>query len=63
MSQKDRTVDFASNISLKVSIYSDTNSNLFASNIGQKLNPGRTFIILFIDILLKKSARRLKINI
>jgi len=42
-------------IFLKVSIYSDTNSNPFAFNIERELNLGGISIILFIDILLKKS--------
>jgi len=43
-----------------VSIYSNANSNTSISNIGQELSPGRTSIVLPMDILLKKPARRLK---
>jgi len=58
--QKDRATNFASNISLKVSVYSNTNSNISASNIRQELSLGGTSIVLPMDILLKKPARRLK---
>jgi len=54
--QKNRAADFTSDISLKVSICSDTNFNLFTSNIGQELSPGGISIVLFTDILLKKLA-------
>ena len=43
-----------------MSIYSDTNSNISISNIGRDLSLGRISIVLSIDILLKKPARRLK---
>jgi len=43
-----------------VSIYSNTDSNPSASNIGQELSLGRISIVLPIDILLKKLAWRLK---
>ena len=60
MLQEDGAADFASNISLRVSVYSDIDSNPSASNIGQELSLGRTSVVLPIDILLKKLARRLK---
>jgi len=43
-----------------VSIYSDADSNSSASNIGQELSLGGTSVVLPIDILLKKPARRPK---
>jgi hypothetical protein len=43
-----------------VSVYSDANSNISASNIGQELSLGRIFIVLPIDILLKKLVWCLK---
>jgi len=43
-----------------VSIYSNTNSNISASNIGRELSLGGISIVLLIDILLKKPAQRLK---
>ena len=54
--QEDRAANFTSNISLRVSIYSDIDSNLSASNIGQELSLGGISIVLPIDILLKKLA-------
>ena len=54
--QEDGAANFASNISLRVSIYSDTNSNTSASNIGWELSLGRISVVLPIDILLKKLA-------
>ena len=41
-------------------IYSDIDSNLSVSNIGQELSLGRISVVLSIDILLKKLAWRLK---
>jgi hypothetical protein len=58
--QEDGAADFTSNISLRVSIYSNTDSNLSISNIGQELSPGGISVVLPADILLKKLARRLK---
>jgi len=43
-----------------VSVYSDTNSNTSASNVGRELSLGRTSIVLPADILPKKPAWRLK---
>jgi hypothetical protein len=43
-----------------VSVYSDANSNTSVSNIGRELSLGRTSVVLPVDILLKKLARRLK---
>jgi hypothetical protein len=43
-----------------VSVYSNANSNISASNIGRELSLGGTSIVLPMDILLKKLARRLK---
>ena len=43
-----------------MSVYSDTNSNISVSNIGQELSLGGISIVLPIDILLKKLAWRLK---
>ena len=43
-----------------MSIYSNIDSNLSISNIGQELSLGGISIVLPIDILLKKLARRLK---
>ena len=60
MSQEDRTADFASNISSRVSICSDADTDPSASDIGRELSPGRTSVVLPADILLKKPARRPK---
>jgi len=54
--QEDGAADFASDISLRVSVYSDANSNPSASNIGRELSLGRTSVVLPTDILLKKLA-------
>ena len=62
MLQEDRAADFASNISLKVSVYSDADTNPSASDIGRELSLGKISVVLFINILLKKPARRLKTN-
>ena len=43
-----------------MSVYSNIDSNLSISNIGRELSLGGIFIVLPIDILLKKLARRLK---
>ena len=43
-----------------MSVYSDIDSNLSVSNIGRELSLGGISIVLPIDILLKKLARRLK---
>jgi len=43
-----------------VSIYSDANSNISASNIGRELSLGGISIVLPTDILLKKLAWHLK---
>ena len=51
---EDGAANFASNISLRVSIYSNANSNTSASNIGRELSLGRTSIVLPTDILLGK---------
>ena len=56
MLQEDRAANFASDISLRVSVYSDANSNMSASNIGRELSPGRISVVLSTDILLKKLA-------
>ena len=56
MLQEDKAANFASNISLRVSIYSDANSNPSASNIGRELSLGRISVVLPTDILLKKLA-------
>ena len=58
--QEDRAANFASDISLRVSVYSNIDSNLSASNIGRELSLGGIFVVLPTDILLKKLARRLK---
>ena len=63
MSQEDKAADFTSNISLQVSVYSDADTNPSASDIGQELSPGGISIVLPVDILLKKLARRLKTDI
>ena len=62
-SQKDGAADFASDISSRVSIYSDANFNPPTFNIGQELSLGGTSVVLPADILLKKPARRLKTSI
>ena len=43
-----------------MSVCSDANSNPSASNIGRELSLGGISIVLPMDILLKKLARRLK---
>ena len=43
-----------------MSIYSNIDSNLLVSNIGRELSLGGISIVLPMDILLKKLARRLK---
>jgi hypothetical protein len=60
VSQEDGAADFASDISLRVSVYSDANSNPSASNIGRELSLGGTSVVLPADILLGKLARYLK---
>ena len=60
--QEDKVADFANNISLKVSVCSNTNTNLSVFNIGWELSLGKISVVLFIDILLKKPAQRLKTN-
>ena len=45
-----------------MSIYNDADSNLSISNIGRELSLGRISVVLPIDVLLKKLARRLKIE-
>ena len=57
---EDGVADFVSNISLRVSIYSNADSNVSAFNIGWELSPGRISIVLPVDILPKKPAQRLK---
>ena len=54
--QEDKTANFTSNISLKVSVYNDTDTNPSTSNIGREFSLGKTSVVLFIDILLKKPA-------
>ena len=61
--QEDKAADFTNNISLRVSVCSNTNTNPSVSNIGQELSLSKTSVVLFIDILLKKPAWYLKINI
>ena len=46
-----------------MSVYSNANPNLSTSDIGQEFSLGRISIVLFMDILLKKPAQRLKTNI
>ena len=46
-----------------MSIYSNTNTNPSASNVGRELSLNKISIILFMDILLKKLARCLKNDI
>ena len=46
-----------------MSIYSDANSNISASNIRQELSLDRISIVLPTDILLKKLARCLKTKV
>jgi len=58
--QEDGAANFASNISLRVSVCSNADSNLSVFDIGQELSPGGTSIVLPVDILLRKLARRLK---
>ena len=61
MSQEDKATDFTSDIFLKMSICSNTDSDLFASSIRQELSLSKTSIVLPIaDILLKKPAWRRK---
>ena len=60
--QKDKAADFANNIFLKVSIYSNININLSACNIKLKLSLNRISVVLFIDILLKKLVQYIKTN-
>ena len=38
-------------------MYSNTNTNPSVSNIGRELSPGKTSVVLLIDILLKKPAQ------
>ena len=63
MLQEDRTADFASNISLRVSICSNANTNPSASDIGRELSLGKTSVVLPVDILLKKLVWCPKTNI
>ena len=56
MLQEEGTANFTSNISSRVSIYSNADTNPSASNIGQELNLGKTSVVLPVDILLKKPA-------
>ena len=63
MLQKDRTADFTNNISLQVSVCSNTDTNPSISNIGREFSLGKISIVLLIDILLKKLARCPKTNI
>ena len=58
--QEDGAANFTSDISLRVSVYSDIDSNPSVSNIGRELSLGRISIVLPTDILLKKLAWRLK---
>ena len=59
--QEDGAADFASDISLKVSMYSNTDSDPPTSNIGQELSLGGISIVLpTADILPKKLAWRQK---
>jgi len=58
--QEDRAANFASDISLRVSVYSDTDSNPSVSNIGRELSLGGISIVLPTDILPKKLAWRPK---
>ena len=46
-----------------MSIYSNTNANPSVSNIGWEFSLSKTFVVLPIDILLKKLAQYLKTNI
>ena len=43
-------------------MYSNTDADPSISNIGRKLSPGKTSVVLLIDILLKKLAQRPKTN-
>ena len=53
--QEDKAVDFASDISSKMSMCNNINFNLFVSSIGQELSLGKMSIVLFaVNILLKK---------
>ena len=45
-----------------MSVYSNANPNLSASDIGQELSLGRISVFLPVDILLKKPAQHLKTN-
>ena len=57
VSQEDRAADFTSDISSRVSIYSNTDFNPPTSNIEQELSPGGTSVVLpTTDILPKKPA-------
>ena len=60
--QKDKATNFANNISLRVSVYSNANTNPAASNIGQELSLSKISIILLVDILLKKPVQYVKTN-
>ena len=56
VSQEDKAADFASDISSRVSIYSNANTDPSASDIGRELSLSGISVVLFIDILLKKPA-------
>ena len=58
--QEDGAADFASDVSSRVSVCSDADSDASASNVGRELSPGGTSVVLPADILPKKPARRPK---
>lgn len=58
--QEDGAADFASDISSRVSVCSDADSDPSASSVGRELSPGGTSVVLPADILPKKPARRPK---
>ena len=62
MLQENKAANFASDISLKISICSDTDFNLPIFNIERELSLGGMSIVLPTNILLKKLAWRLKTN-
>jgi hypothetical protein len=57
VSQEDGAADFTNNISLRVSVCSNTNPNPSASDIGREFSLSGTSVFLPVDILLKKPAQ------
>ena len=62
MSQEDGAANFTNNIFSRVSVYSNTNPDLSASNIERELSLSEISVFLPVNILLKKPVQRLKTN-